>query len=739
MRKTALAVTLILAAFPASAQMPALFGQQPIDSLTPAQIRHLQQQMTPRPAAKFMPRPKTATPRPAPAELLGPNPKVPGLAGARLGGGLGGYVVKDGNGNIQTFFSFQCQSGWNCPGQVLIDDTGAEKATPSNPLRVDPTGTTPQPVTQSGSWTLAGGAANGAVPVGNPVWIAGWDGTDVRALSTNNAGVLNTTVAQASAASLNATVVGTGTFAVQATLNSTPSLANGNGVVPTQGGSVLSATNGGFTNVLQGNAALSATNGLYANILQGNAALSSSNPIFAQLTTGSAVIGALVANQTVNVAQINGAATLAGSGASGSGAQRITVAQDSATVAGSAAGTAGSASAAVVTVQGIASMTPLTVSPSSSGSFGVGPTGSAVPSSAAYDGINVAGNLRGRTGVNPSGSVYAAQIDLASVNGVSLGSPSNYGTSPGAVSVPGVNAFVTNTVGISASALPLPSNAAQETGGNLAALAGAVSASVMQGNLKQVNGATTLAGAGTVGTGSQRVAVGQDASTIAGAAPGTAGSPSTNVLSMQGVSGGYTMAVTLTNSAGISVGSSNQSPMITQAAPTIQSEAAAKGIFGSGYDALGQTRTASMITDGKRYADIQGPNEANTPRTKSAVVVAVSPNPSLQCPYTVAINQTGSTRVAGNPSGKSLHVCSFGIITGSAQGVSLVEGTGSVCATAPTPLVGGTGGTMTFGSNGGVWGVSDRITIPMQVPGDDLCVEQSSSGNVSGLLTYGVF
>ena len=46
---------------------------------------------------------------------------------------------------------------------------------------------------------------------------------------------------------------------------------------------------------------------------------------------------------------------------------------------------------------------------------------------------------------------------------------------------------------------------------------------------------------------------------------------------------------------------------------------------------------------------------------------------------------------------------------------------------------------MTFGSNGGVWGVSDRITIPMQVPGDDLCVEQSSSGNVSGLLTYGVF
>src|SRR5277367_3700390 len=36
--------------------------------------------------------------------------------------------------------------------------------------------------------------------------------------------------------------------------------------------------------------------------------------------------------------------------------------------------------------------------------------------------------------------------NLTQVNGVALGSPSNYGTSPGAVSVLGVNAFVTNTV-----------------------------------------------------------------------------------------------------------------------------------------------------------------------------------------------------------------------------------------------------------------------------------------------------
>jgi hypothetical protein len=91
-----------------------------------------------------------------------------------------------------------------------------------------------------------------------------------------------------------------GGTAVQAaaTLNATPSLANGNGVVPTQGGSVLSATNG-----------------LYANLMVGNAAVA------------------------------------VGTGAQGSTVPRVTVATDTATIAGSAPGTAGSPSTNVVTTQ----------------------------------------------------------------------------------------------------------------------------------------------------------------------------------------------------------------------------------------------------------------------------------------------------------------------------------------------------------------------------------------------------
>lgn len=57
------------------------------------------------------------------------------------------------------------------------------------------------------------------------------------------------------------------------------------------------------------------------------------------------------------------------------------------------------------------------VSAGSSGNAAASATGSAVPADGDYAGINVAGTLRGWTGVNPSGSIYAGQMDLASVAG----------------------------------------------------------------------------------------------------------------------------------------------------------------------------------------------------------------------------------------------------------------------------------------------------------------------------------
>jgi len=97
------------------------------------------------------------------------------------------------------------------------------------------------------------------------------------------------------------------------------------------------------------------------------------------LAAGTAVIGALSANQSVNVAQVGGSNV----STSATGVQKV--------------GVIGNAGAAFDQS-----------------------TGSAVPSGALYHGVNVAGNLRGWTGVNPSGSVYAGQMDLTSVNGTTI-------------------------------------------------------------------------------------------------------------------------------------------------------------------------------------------------------------------------------------------------------------------------------------------------------------------------------
>lgn len=62
------------------------------------------------------------------------------------------------------------------------------------------------------------------------------------------------------------------------------------------------------------------------------------------------------------------------------------------------------------------------------------------------------------TGLTPgtaqTGTIVAANIDNTSWAGTKLGAPSNYGTSPGVVVVPGVNAFVTNTVATTLATAP---------------------------------------------------------------------------------------------------------------------------------------------------------------------------------------------------------------------------------------------------------------------------------------------
>jgi hypothetical protein len=130
-------------------------------------------------------------------------------------------------------------------------------------------------------------------------------------------------------------------------------------------------------------------------------------------------------------------------------------------------GTAGTAAAAVTTIQGIASMTPIFIEGNAGGKFDQA-TGSAVPANALYNGINVAGDIRGQTGVNPTGSVYAAQTDLTSVAGTTtvtaasgvqkVGVVGNAGTAFDAAA----GSAATNAVAVQGTSGMLPVNTANQ-------------------------------------------------------------------------------------------------------------------------------------------------------------------------------------------------------------------------------------------------------------------------------------
>ena len=134
------------------------------------------------------------------------------------------------------------------------------------------------------------------------------------------------------------------------------------------------------------------------------------------------------------------------------------------------------------------------------------------------------------------GKIGIDQTAPGTTNGVQVNAALPAGTNLlGKVGIDQTTPGTTNAVQANAGTNLNTSLLALEAGGNLATIAGAVSSNVVQSNTKQVNGVTTLAGAGAVGTGSQRVAVGQDTTTIAGSAPGTAGTPSAQVVSVQGI------------------------------------------------------------------------------------------------------------------------------------------------------------------------------------------------------------
>ena len=107
----------------------------------------------------------------------------------------------------------------------------------------------------------------------------------------------------------------------------------------------------------------------------------------------------------------------------------------------------------------------------------------------------------------------------------------------------------------------------------------------------------------------------------------------------------------------------------------------------------------------------------------------------------VSINQTANTQLAAGTSSKKIYICSIHVVVAAATNVALVEGTGSVCATGTAGVSGFGGATAAtgwnFAANGGiVLGNGDVAVGAEGTSGDNLCLYNSGSGQVSGGISY---
>jgi hypothetical protein len=106
-----------------------------------------------------------------------------------------------------------------------------------------------------------------------------------------------------------------------------------------------------------------------------------------------------------------------------------------------------------------------------------------------------------------------------------------------------------------------------------------------------------------------------------------------------------------------------------------------------------------------------------------------------------SINQTGNAQLVAGTTSKKIYVCSIHVVAAAATNVAVVEGTGAVCATGTAGVTGFGGATAAtgwnFAGNGGIaLGNGDSSLGAEGTSGDNLCIFNSGSGQVSGGISY---
>lgn len=111
-------------------------------------------------------------------------------------------------------------------------------------------------------------------------------------------------------------------------------------------------------------------------------------------------------------------------------------------------------------------------------------------------------------------------------------------------------------------------------------------------------------------------------------------------------------------------------------------------------------------------------------------------------PKTVSVTSATTTLLVTGVSGRHVVITSLDLLTGAANNVALISGTGATCGTGTTGIAGGTTAAngYNFAANGGiVKGVGLGMVYRTTATGDNICVVTSSVGPLAGSLTYAIY
>ena len=150
------------------------------------------------------------------------------------------------------------------------------------------------------------------------------------------------------------------------------------------------------------------------------------------------------------------------------------------------------------------------------------------------------------------------------------------------------------------------------------------------------------------------------------------------------------------------------------------------------------------INQGGNSATVTGSNALKV--DGSAVTQPVSGSASIDpcsalAKTSVAISQTGTAKLIAKTSAKKNYICSIMVVGADAENISLVEGTKTTteCDTSTAALIGGTTAANgpNLAANGGFTLGSGGYTVVGGANNNfDVCLFQSGSGRVAGVLTY---